>query len=163
MDYDILDKLIEQQNITFSSVYESGIPESEAYSYLFVCDLIKASELSGFFQKAKRTIYKKYFSKQLREKFSKCVIAPVAVFKNIDEYILFLKWRDENRGIHNIKDTVVAEELGYSVRHIRRLKRRNLLIAGTKPGTILKESVNVLKKLPKGTILGHADKLPCSC
>lgn len=145
MDHVVLDKLIKQNNVSYFSLLEAGVDDDDAYCYLFIHDLIAASELVRYFRLSKMTVYRRYFRKQCREKYSRCVISPFAVFRTIDEYMVFLKWRDKDRGIYNIKDIVVAGKLGYTVRHVRRLKRNGMLVAGTKPGTVLRESVNFFK------------------
>ena len=157
-----LDLLIKQGKVSYADLVSSQLANPDAYSYLFCFDEIKFDELSRYLNIPRITAYRRFVrsrqnvisrklneASRLQRKYSGYHIIPSSVFSTEAEYIEFLHWRDKGKSdpVLEMTDAEAAAELGISKRQVQRLKKKGLLVSGTKRGTTLRASVRMKYKI----------------
>lgn len=157
-----LDLLIKRGKVSHNDLVGCQLVNPDAFSYLFCFDEIKFDELSRYLKIPRITAYRRFVTSRqnvisrklseasrLQQKYSSYHISPNSVFSSEDEYIEFLHWRDKERSDYafEMSDAEAATELDISKRQIQRLKKRGLLVSGTKRGTTLRASVKINTEL----------------
>lgn len=151
------DRLIEQGMVTYSAL-AIYLPVAVTYCYRY--DKIKISEISEFLKIPIRTARYRFVQSKLKSldlethdaitrfagKAIRRFVSPANVFSCEDNYVDFLKWRDD-KWKDNIPDKIVSDILELTVRRIQMLKRDGNLIPGLQRGTTLAASVRVYKKM----------------